>query len=81
MNGKYEVRLERIELSLAELHEKVDGMVETGAVNKADIVWLKWGFRLLLVGNLGLRGLTVPSILCGPPYPARDGNWSVWQQR
>lgn len=41
MNGKHEVRLERIEESLRELHEKVDGLIETGTVNEVDIVWLR----------------------------------------
>ncbi len=53
MNGKHEIRLERIEESLSELHEKVDRMVETGVVNEADIRWLKWAVRGLLAGVAG----------------------------
>lgn len=63
MNGKHEVRLERIEQSLEELHEKVDGLVETGAVNEADILWLKWGLRALLAGMLGVGGVTAGHLL------------------
>lgn len=56
VNGKHEVRLERIERSLGELHEKVDHMVETGAVNATDIVWLKWWIRALIAVVLGFGG-------------------------
>lgn len=63
MNGKHEVRLERIEKSLEELHEKVDGLLETGAVNEADIVWLKWGLRLVLAGLVGLGGVTAGQLI------------------
>lgn len=63
MNGKHEVRLERIEARIEELHDKVDALVETGAVNEADIIWLKWGMRILFGALLGLGGLTVPSLL------------------
>lgn len=63
MNGKHEVRLERIEKSLEELHEKMDAMVETGAVNEADIVWLKWGMRALFAASIGLGGLTLRGTL------------------
>lgn len=63
MNGKHEVRLERIEQSLRDLHEKVDGMTETGVVNEADIVWLKWAVRLLVAGVLGVGGVTASQLL------------------
>lgn len=63
MNGKHEVRLERIEQSLAELHDKVDGITETGVVNRADIVWLKWGLRLLFAGMVGLGGVTASQVI------------------
>lgn len=48
VNGKHEVRLERIERSLSNLHGKMDDMIETGAVNEADILWLKWAVRGLI---------------------------------
>lgn len=63
MNGEHELRLERIEESLRGLHEKVDHLVETGAVNKTDIVWLKWAVRLLFAGVLGVGGVTVGGLI------------------
>lgn len=63
MNGKHEVRLERIEESLQGLHEKVDALVEGEAENRTDIVWLKWGLRLLFAALLGLGGVTAPILL------------------
>lgn len=63
MNGKHEVRLERIEQSLRELHEKVDTLVEGEAENRTDIVWLKWTVRLLAGAVLGIGTVAVPRIL------------------
>lgn len=63
VNGEHEVRLERIEQSLRDLHEKMDTVVETGVVNQADIVWLKWAVRLVFAGLLGVGGLTLPRVL------------------
>lgn len=63
LNGKHEVRLERIEQSLQDLHDKVDDIVETGVVNKADIVWLKWTSRLLLAAVMGLGGATLGGVV------------------
>lgn len=63
MNGKHEVRLERIERSLRDLHEKVDGMIETGVVNEADIVWLKWAVRLLIGAVAGVGGVAIGPFL------------------
>lgn len=65
MNGEHEVRLERIERSLADLHRKVDSITEIGMVNEVDILWLKWSMRLLLAGMLGGGGLTTHTILGG----------------
>ena len=59
MNGEHEVRLERIEELLRELHQKVDRLVEEGAVARTEIVWLKWGMRLLFAAVLGVGGLTI----------------------
>lgn len=57
MNREHEVRLERIEESLRGLHEKVDALIEGGAVNRTDIVWLTWAVRLLFAAVLGVAGL------------------------
>lgn len=63
MNGKHEVRLERIEARIEELHEKVDALVEGEAENRTDIVWLTWMVRLLIGAVLGVGGLTLPQFL------------------
>lgn len=59
MNGEHELRLDRIEELLRELHVKVDRLVEDAAVARTEIVWLKWGMRLLFAGVAGLGGVTV----------------------
>lgn len=59
MNGEHELRLDRIEELLRDLHAKVDRLVEEGAVARTEIVWLKWGMRLLVAGVAGLGGVTV----------------------
>lgn len=50
-------RLERIEGSLSALHEKMDKLVEDGAVARTEIAWLKWGMRLLFAAVLGVGGV------------------------
>ena len=59
MNGEHELRLERIEEMLRGLHDKVDRLVEDGAVARTEIVWLKWGVRLLFAAVLGVGSVEV----------------------
>lgn len=63
MNGEHEVRLDRIEESLRELHGKMDRLIEEGAVTRTEVAWLKWGMRVLFAAVLGVGGATVGQML------------------
>ena len=56
VNGEHEVRLERIEARIDELHNKVDELVESEAENRTDIVWLTWAVRGLVASAAGVGG-------------------------
>lgn len=63
MNGEHEVRLERIEKRIDELHDKVDSLVANEARNRTDIVWLKWAVRGLVASMAGLGGAAWSGLL------------------
>ncbi|PSG98224.1 hypothetical protein BRD56_01095 [Thermoplasmatales archaeon SW_10_69_26] len=56
MNGKHEVRLERIEERIDELHEKMDELAENDAGNRTDTGWLKRAVREVVASVAGVGG-------------------------
>jgi hypothetical protein len=58
VNGKHEVRLQRIEERIEKLHEKMDELAENEAeaANATDIRWLKGTVRGLAASAAGISG-------------------------
>ena len=53
MNGKHEVRLERIEERIDKLPDKMDELAKNEAGNRTDTGWLKRAVRGLVVARPG----------------------------
>ncbi len=63
VNGEHALRLDRIEASLGDLHEKVDTLVEHEAIHRTEIRWLRWGVRLTLISAAGIGGAGLTGFL------------------
>lgn len=63
LDGRHEVRLDRIEDSLKVLHKKLDRIADESAVARTDVAWLKWGMRVLFAAVLGVGSIASQAVL------------------